>query len=71
MEQVLNVYPSAQRALFQRYHVGGCSSCGFQPNDTLEAVCVSHGLDVGEVVEFIRASLTGQSEIHLPVVGYT
>ena len=56
MEEVLNVYPSAQRALFQRYHVGGCSSCGFQPNDTLEAVCVSHGLDVGEVVEFIRAS---------------
>ena len=56
MEQVLNVYPSAQRALFQRYHVGGCSSCGFQPNDTLEAVCVSHELEVGEVTEFIKES---------------
>ena len=56
MEQVLNVHPSAQRALFQQYHVGGCSSCGFQPNDTLEAVCLSHGLDVGEVVMFIEAS---------------
>ena len=56
MEQVLNVHPSAQRALFQQYHVGGCSSCGFQPSDTLEAVCVSHELDVGEVIEFIKAS---------------
>ena len=56
MEQVLNVHPSAQRALFQQYHVGGCSSCGFQPHDTLEAVCLSHGLDVGEVVTFIEAS---------------
>jgi rhodanese-related sulfurtransferase len=56
MERVLNDYPSAQSALFARYHVGGCSSCGFQPSDTLEAVCVSHDLDVAEVVMFIGAS---------------
>ena len=29
MEEVMTVAPSAQRALFQRYHVGGCSACGF------------------------------------------
>ena len=56
MERILKDYPSAQRALFQQYHVGGCNSCGFQPNDTLEAVCMSHGLDVDEVVMFIGAS---------------
>ncbi len=26
MEAILASFPSAQRALFQRYHVGGCSS---------------------------------------------
>ena len=70
MERVLNVYPSAQRALFQRYHVGGCSSCGFQPSDSLEAVCVSHGLEVAEVTEFIKTSheIEGELEITPQVV---
>ena len=65
MERVLNVYPSAQRALFQRYHVGGCSSCGFQPSDTLEAVCMSHGLEVAEVIEFIKTSQEVEGELEI------
>ena len=57
MEAVLAVAPSAQRALFQRYHVGGCSSCGFQPSDTLAQVCKDHNLlDVNEVVNTIVLS---------------
>ena len=44
MEAILQVFPSAQRALFQRYHVGGCSSCAFQPGDTLGEVCRDHNL---------------------------
>ena len=54
MEQILEIAPAAQRALFQRYHVGGCSSCGFQPTDTLAQVCKDHNiLDVNEVVRTI------------------
>lgn len=54
MEQILAIAPAAQRALFQRYHVGGCSSCGFQPTDTLAQVCKDHNiLDVNEVVDTI------------------
>src|SRR5262244_3164444 len=56
MDQVTTVFPSAQRALFQKYHVGGCSSCGFQPADTLATVASNHGLDVNEVVEHIKRS---------------
>jgi rhodanese-related sulfurtransferase len=55
MEQILQVAPAAQRALFQRYHVGGCSSCGFQPTDTLAAVCKERNiLDVNEVIQTIQ-----------------
>jgi hypothetical protein len=36
MQQALEAYPAAQRALFQSYHVGGCSSCGFQPEETVD-----------------------------------
>jgi len=33
--------------LFRRYHIGGCSSCGFQPAETLAEVCARNGsLDV-------------------------
>ena len=55
MEEILRQVPSAQRALFQRYHVGGCSSCGFQPTDTLGQVCKDHNiLDVNEVITYIQ-----------------
>lgn len=57
MREVLDIFPGAQRALFRRYHVGGCSSCGFQPTETLEQVCRrSNNLNVDEVLQHIEAS---------------
>ncbi|HEX6883225.1 MAG TPA: rhodanese-like domain-containing protein [Planctomycetota bacterium] len=57
MAEIQRHYPSARRALFQRYHVGGCSSCAYQPEDTLEKVCRDHNLlDVPGVVEHLRRS---------------
>ncbi len=57
MAEIQEHYPSARRALFQRYHVGGCSSCGFQPTDTLDQVCRDHNiLDVDEVVRHLARS---------------
>lgn len=57
MEEILAIAPAAQRALFQRYHVGGCSACGFQPSDTLAQVCKDHNiLDVKEVVRTIHVA---------------
>lgn len=54
MAEILERIPSAQRALFQRYHVGGCSSCGFQPEDTLTKVCKDRNLlDVNEVLQHL------------------
>src|SRR5678816_1169197 len=65
MEQVTKVFPSSQRALFQKYHVGGCSSCGFQPTDTLATVAMNHGLDVNEVVEFVLRSQDMEKDIEI------
>jgi rhodanese-related sulfurtransferase len=57
MAEILERFPSARRALFQRYHVGGCSSCAFQPTDTLEKVCRDHNiLDVPAVVQHLLNS---------------
>jgi rhodanese-related sulfurtransferase len=57
MSAVLEAYPGAQRALFRKYHIGGCSQCGFQPTETLEQVCQRNGgLNLDEVLEHIAAS---------------
>jgi rhodanese-related sulfurtransferase len=57
MREVLENFPGAQRALFRRYHIGGCSSCGFSPDETLAQVCARNGhLDVAEVLAHIQSS---------------
>ena len=47
MRDLLAEFPGAQRALFRKYHIGGCSHCGFSPEETLAQVCArNENLDV-------------------------
>ena len=64
MSAVLEQFPGAQRALFRRYHIGGCSSCGFQPTETLAEVCARNGhLAVTEVLAHIQSSHPADTQI--------
>ncbi|MBM3879135.1 MAG: rhodanese-like domain-containing protein [Verrucomicrobia bacterium] len=57
LRHVLEVFPGAQRTLFRHYHIGGCSSCGFQPEETLAQLCARNGnLDVAEVLARLQTS---------------
>jgi rhodanese-related sulfurtransferase len=57
MKELLLQFPGAQRALFRRYHIGGCASCGFSPDETLAGVCArNENLNVDEVIDHITAS---------------
>ncbi len=57
MQDVLALYPGARRALFRKYHIGGCSSCGFAPKETLTELCARNGnLNVTEVIAHIEAA---------------
>jgi rhodanese-related sulfurtransferase len=57
MKELLQQFPGAQRALFRRYHIGGCSHCGFAPEETLAGVCArNENLDTGEVIQHIVES---------------
>ena len=57
MRELLDRFPGAQRALFRKYHIGGCSSCGFALEETLAGVCARNdNLNVDEVVEHISRS---------------
>ena len=57
MRALLERFPGAQRALFRKYHIGGCSSCGFSPDETLAGVCArNENLAVDEVINHVIAS---------------
>jgi rhodanese-related sulfurtransferase len=57
MRDVLTAFPGAQRALFRKYHIGGCSSCAFSPEETLRQLCARNGrLSVKEVLTHLQAS---------------
>ena len=57
MRELLEQYPGAQRAMFRKYHIGGCSSCGFAPDETLAGVCArNENLSVDEVIDHIIES---------------
>jgi rhodanese-related sulfurtransferase len=57
MKELLVQFPGAQRALFRKYHIGGCASCGFSLDETLAGVCARNdNLNVDEVIEHITTS---------------
>jgi rhodanese-related sulfurtransferase len=57
MKELLVQFPGAQRALFRKYHIGGCSSCGFSPDETLAQVCArNENLNIDEAIEHVVTS---------------
>jgi rhodanese-related sulfurtransferase len=57
MRELLEISPGAQRALFRKYHIGGCASCGFRPDETLAEVCArNENLPVPQVIDYLLAS---------------
>lgn len=70
MAEVLAAYPGAQRALFARYHIGGCQSCAFRPAETLAEVCArNENLPVEEVIAHVQASHDADAKIQISPAG--
>ncbi|MEZ5325309.1 MAG: rhodanese-like domain-containing protein [Verrucomicrobiales bacterium] len=66
MAELLMAYPGAQRALFARYHIGGCQSCGFQPTETLADVCRrNENLPLEEVIAHVKDSHDSDAKIQV------
>jgi rhodanese-related sulfurtransferase len=56
MSLILETLPGARRAIFARYHLGGCQSCAFSNEETLAELCKRSELDVAEVLEHLLTS---------------
>ena len=56
MGELIAAMPGARRALFARYHLGGCQSCAFDEEETLADLCARSELDSCEVLAHLLAS---------------
>src|SRR5437762_12805434 len=68
MGDILNAYPSAKVTLFQRYHIAGCASCGYQLEDTLTGVLQTHNIadSLDTVIDYIQDSQDVEARLHIP-----
>ena len=44
MLDALTADPSLGMVLMRDFHLGGCSNCGFEPNDSIENVAAQNGI---------------------------
>jgi rhodanese-related sulfurtransferase len=56
MGELMAEMPGARRALFARYHLGGCQSCAFDDGETLGKLCKRAEIDVDEVLDHLLKS---------------
>ena len=68
MGELVSHFPGAQRALFRAYHIGGCSSCGFRPDETLAEVCErNEKLPVDEVITTLQTAKDEDEKMQVSV----
>lgn len=66
MKQLQELMPGARRALFAKYHIGGCQSCGFDDDETIEEVCErNENLPVNEVIDHLLLSSEHDQKIQI------
>lgn len=56
MGDLLERLPGARRALFAKYHLGGCQSCAFSDSESLVDLCRRSEFDASEVLAHLLAS---------------
>ncbi len=72
IREVTALHPQAQEVLAS-FHIGGCSSCAADPDDTLARVCRSSGADLEQVLLALNSLLaapasTEDGRVKLPNV---
>lgn len=65
MAEILSAYPAAKLGLFRRYHIGGCTACGYKPEDTIEQVRQQYNIEdsIDAMAEAIRESSKAEAQL--------
>jgi rhodanese-related sulfurtransferase len=68
MDEVLQAYPSAQRALLQRYGIDRLAvsgGAGYAPADSLAAVVKKHGANLSEAIAHIESAHDAEKDLEI------
>jgi rhodanese-related sulfurtransferase len=69
MGELVKEFPGAQRALFRAYHIGGCASCGFRPEETLAEVCArNENLPTDQVIATLHSARESDERMQIAAV---
>jgi rhodanese-related sulfurtransferase len=63
MKTLLEQYPGARRALFSAFHIGGCQSCSYDPEDRLALVCEKNEIALEDAIKCLQESHTHDQEM--------
>ena len=65
MSTLLENYPGARRALFARFHIGGCQSCAYKDDETLAEVCQRNEIGISDALNCLEESQRHDQEMLL------
>lgn len=65
MGEILAAYPAAKLGLFRRYHIGGCTACGYKLEDTLGQVRLQYNIkdSLEAIVTAIHESSAAEAKL--------
>lgn len=63
MGEIMETLPGARRALFAKYHLGGCSSCAFSDTETLAELAKRSEMDAREALAYLLTSHEHDAEM--------
>ncbi len=58
VREAQQIHPQVQQVL-AGFHLGGCSSCAVEPDDTLAEICSDHGVDPAVLLATLNGLLAG------------
>ena len=67
MKEVETRFPFARSLLHSKFHVGGCASCGYESNETIEQVAVKHSKDAHAMVSTLNAGVEDMQKSEITV----
>jgi rhodanese-related sulfurtransferase len=57
MKEVETFFPFARTTLHSQFHIGGCKSCGYEQNQTIEEVAKKYNQNSQEMTRILNAGL--------------
>ena len=67
MRDVEIKFPFARSSLHSQFHIGGCSKCGYEPDDSIEEVAQKHSKSPTDVLELLNKNIEDMNQCDISI----